>query len=170
MICKPQRSCGDVADLSFYYWREAGKKQMFIKGSLCQAFSRCRWEKNASELWNNQQVKHVRESACKHLFKYLNRPTILPTSWKTVSCHMHRRHILEMFVTLCRAKPNDWRTCWRKLSQLTNDRAYQELVYLNEVLKTMLAGSTRPFLPSFRTFLYNLSLPVFSTILEPEKG
>ena len=86
MICKPQRSCGDVADLSFYYWREAGKKQMFIKGSLCQAFSWCRQEKNASERWNSQQVKHVRESACKHLFKYLNLPTILPTSWKTVSC------------------------------------------------------------------------------------
>ena len=86
MICKPQRSCGDVADLSFYYWREAGKKQMFIKGSLCQAFSRCRWEKNASEQWNNQQVKQVRESACKHLFKYLKLPTIMPTSWKTVSC------------------------------------------------------------------------------------
>ena len=86
MICKPQRSCGDVADLSFYYWREAGKKQMFIKGSLCQAFSWCRQEKNASERWNNQQVKHVRESACKHLFKYLNLPTILRTSWKTVSC------------------------------------------------------------------------------------
>ena len=86
MICKPQRSCGDVADLSFYYWREAGKKQMFIKGSLCQAFSWCRQEKNATERWNSQQVKHVRESACKHLFKYLNLPTILPTSWKTVSC------------------------------------------------------------------------------------
>ena len=86
MICKPQRSCGYVADLGFYYWREAGKKQMFIKGSLCQAFSRCRWEKNASEQWYNQQVKHVRESACKHLFKYLNLPTILRTSWKTVSC------------------------------------------------------------------------------------
>ena len=86
MICKPQRSCGYVADLGFYYWWEAGKKQMFIKGSLCQAFSWCRWEKNASERWNSQQVKHVTESACKHLFKYLNPPTILPTSWKTVSC------------------------------------------------------------------------------------
>ena len=85
MICKPQRSCGYVADLGFYYWREAGKKQMFIKGSLCQAFSWCRREKNASERWNSQQVKHVRESACKHLFKYLDPPTILCTSWKTVS-------------------------------------------------------------------------------------
>jgi len=66
-------------------------------------------------------------------------------------CHIHRRHILEMLVTLCWAKPNDWRMCWRKLSQLTNHRAYQELVYLNEVLKTMLAGSTTPFLPSFHT-------------------
>ena len=36
MICKPQRSCGYVADLGFYYWTEAGKKQMFMKGSLCQ--------------------------------------------------------------------------------------------------------------------------------------
>ena len=86
MICKPQRSCGYVADLGFYYCREAGKKQMSIKGSLYQAFSWCRQEKNASERWNSQQVKHVRESACKHLFKYLNPPTILPTSWKTVSC------------------------------------------------------------------------------------
>lgn len=85
---------------------------------------------------------------------------------------MHMRHILEMFVTLRWAKPNDWHMCWRKLSQLTNHGAYQELVYFNEVLKTMLAGSTTPFLPSFLTVLYNgyLSLSTFSTILEPEKG
>ena len=30
---------------------------------------------------------------------------------------------------------------WRKLSKLTNHRAYQELVYRNDVLKKMLTGS-----------------------------
>ena len=180
MICKPQRSCGYVADLSFYYWREAGKKQMFIKGSLCQAFSRCRWEKNASEQWNNQQVKKVRESACKHLFKYLNLLTILPTSWKTVSCvtciwgTLYSKCLLHsagrsQMIGIC-VEENCHNNCDSFLQLLTNHGAYQKLVYLNEVLKTMLAGSTRPFLTSFHTFLYNLSLPVFSTILEPKKG
>ena len=60
-----------------------------------------------------------------------------------------------------RAKPNDLRKCWSKLSQLTNHRVYQELVYRNEVLKTVLTGSTTPLLQlplGFRgTFLDPLS-------------
>ena len=37
---------------------------------------------------------------------------------------------------------------WRKLSKLTNHRVYQELLYWNDILKTMLTGSTYPSLPS----------------------
>ena len=42
------------------------------------------------------------------------------------------------------AKSNVWHKCWSILSQLTNHRVYQELVYQNEVMKAMLTGSTTP--------------------------
>ena len=41
--------------------------------------------------------------------------------------------------------------CWHELSKVTNQRVYQELVYWNEVFKTMLTGS--PVVPSFSTRL-----------------
>ena len=39
--------------------------------------------------------------------------------------------------------------CWHELSKVTNQRVYQELVYRNEVFKTMLTGSH--VVPSFST-------------------
>ena len=46
--------------------------------------------------WNT-----FRESACKHLFKYLNPSTILPTSWKTVSfSHAYEEHTRNVCYTL----------------------------------------------------------------------
>ena len=173
MICKPQRSCGDVADLSFYYWREAGKKQMFIKGSLCQAFSWCRQEKNASERWNSQQVKHVRESACKHLFKYLNPPTILPTSWKTVSCVtciwgtlyskclLHSAGRSQTIGVCVEENCHNWPIIGLIRSWYTWMRYWKQC--LEAPLDHFSPASTR-------SYVYNPSFSTFSTILEPEKG
>ena len=55
--------------------------------------------------------------------------------------------------------------CWYKLSKVTNQRVYQELVYRNDVFKTMLTGSpiissfsTRPQLSPARFFNRPLSL------------
>ena len=42
--------------------------------------------------------------------------------------------------------------CWYSLSNLTNQRVYQELVYLNGLFKEMIAGSAAPPLPSFLLF------------------
>ena len=52
------------------------------------------------------------------------------------------------FVYVCEAKQKSLLTSLTSTVKLTNHRVYQELVYRNEVLKTMLAGSTYPFLPS----------------------
>ena len=48
------------------------------------------------------------------------------------------------FFYSARTKASDWHKCWSKLSKLTIQRVYQELVYQNEVFKTktMLTGST----------------------------
>ena len=39
--------------------------------------------------------------------------------------------------------------CWYNLSNLTNQRLYQELVYRNGSFKEMITGSAAPALPSF---------------------
>ena len=49
---------------------------------------------------------------------------------------------------VCEAKRNSLLTRLTSTVKLTNHGIYQELVYRNEVLKTMLAGSTYPSLPS----------------------
>ena len=63
--------------------------------------------------------------------------------------------------------------CLRKLSQLTNHRVYQELVYQNEVLKTMLTALQAPILhlsPAPTWFLQDFSRSAFLALLEPETG
>ena len=59
---------------------------------------------------------------------------------------------------------------WHKLLKLTNHRVYQELVYQNEVLKTLMTGSTFPSLPSFPVVFMHLFSVHFSNILEPGTG
>ena len=54
--------------------------------------------------------------------------------------------MLDIFVRL-RARETKWLTkCWSKPSQLTNYRIYKEPIYQNEVVKSLLAGSTTPSL------------------------
>ena len=65
---------------------------------------------------------------------------------------------------------------WHKLSKLTNHRMYQELVYRNDVLKTILTGSNYPSLQSHpppphpAVFVQLLSMRSLPTILEPGTG
>ena len=44
--------------------------------------------------------------------------------------------------------------CWYNLSNLTNQRVYQELVYRNGSFKEMITGSAAPALPSFLPFYF----------------
>ena len=99
--------------------------------------------------------------ASKHLFKYLNPLPSKPTSCdhfscQNVKCQNVKRcseggfHKLKIFVRL-----RVWSQmidvqckCLSKLSQLTNHRVYQELVYQNEVLKAILTGPNTLSLPS----------------------
>ena len=46
--------------------------------------------------------------------------------------------------------------CWYNLSNLTNQRVYQELVYRNGSFKEMITGSAAPSLPSFLPFYLRL--------------
>ena len=46
--------------------------------------------------------------------------------------------------------------CWYNLSNLTNQRVYQELVYRNGSFKEMITGSAAPSLPSFLPFYFRL--------------
>ena len=46
--------------------------------------------------------------------------------------------------------------CWYNLSNLTNQRVYQELVYRNGSFKEMITGSAAPALPSFLPFYFRL--------------
>ena len=55
----------------------------------------------------------------------------------------HARHVKCHFVSDKQTRS------WHELSKVTNQRVYQELVYRNEVFKTMLTGS--PVVPSFST-------------------
>ena len=55
----------------------------------------------------------------------------------------HARHVKRHFAS------DKQTTCWHELSKVTNQRVYQELVYQNEVFKTMLTGS--PVVPFFST-------------------
>ena len=98
-------------------------------------------------------VKREKGRACQRLFKYLNPPTTLPTSRKTIS-HVKMSNVVHQkcgvggFCSLtCMLdsgcmKPNDWQKCWSKLSQLTNRREGTGTVhvYWKEVLKTMLTA------------------------------
>ena len=60
--------------------------------------------------------------------------------------------------------------CWYKLSKVTNQRVYQELVYRNEVFKTMFTGS--PVAPSFSTrpLWSPARISIVNTDREPGKG
>ena len=44
--------------------------------------------------------------------------------------------------------------CWYNLSNLTNQRVYQELVYRNGSFKEMITGSAAAALPSFLSFYF----------------
>ena len=46
--------------------------------------------------------------------------------------------------------------CWYNLSNLTNQRVYQELVYRNGSFKEMITGSAAPALPSFPPFYFRV--------------
>ena len=46
--------------------------------------------------------------------------------------------------------------CWYNLSNLTNQRVYQELVYRNGSFKEMITGSAAPSLPSFLSFYFRV--------------
>ena len=46
--------------------------------------------------------------------------------------------------------------CWYNLSNLTNQRVYQELVYWNGLFKEMITGSATPALPSFLPFYFRV--------------
>ena len=46
--------------------------------------------------------------------------------------------------------------CWYNLSNLTNQRVYQELVHRNGLSKEMITGSAAPSLPSFLLFYFHL--------------
>ena len=60
--------------------------------------------------------------------------------------------------------------CWYKLPKVTNQRVYQELVYRNEVFKTMLTGS--PVASSFSTRPRSspAAFPIVYTEREPGAG
>ena len=51
---------------------------------------------------------------------------------------------------------------WYNLSNLTNKKVYQELVYRNGSFKEMLTGSAAPALPSFLRFIFVFVLSQFS--------
>ena len=46
--------------------------------------------------------------------------------------------------------------CWYNLSNLTNQRVYQELVHRNGLFKEMITGPAAPSLPSFLPFYFRL--------------
>ena len=46
--------------------------------------------------------------------------------------------------------------CWYNLSNLTNQRVYQELVYRKGLFKEMITGSAAPSVPSFLLFYFCL--------------
>ena len=46
--------------------------------------------------------------------------------------------------------------CWYNLSNLTNQRVYQKLVYRNGSFKEMITGSAAPALPSFLPFYFRV--------------
>ena len=46
--------------------------------------------------------------------------------------------------------------CWYNLSNLTNQRVYQELVYRKGLFKEMISGSAAPSVPSFLLFYFCL--------------
>ena len=46
--------------------------------------------------------------------------------------------------------------CWYNLSNLTNQRVYQELVHRNRLFKEMITGPAAPSLPSFLPFYFRL--------------
>ena len=106
-----------------------------------------------------QAVKNSRAGremgiACKHHFKYLSPPSFLPTSRKPFlpsKCqnvwHIRASHACRIWLYMSEARWLTFLKCWHKLSKLANHRVYQELVYRNEVLQTMLTGSSSPSLP-----------------------
>ena len=69
------------------------------------------------------------------------------------------RSLLFLCLCVCETKRKSLLTGLTSTVELTNHRVYQELVYRNEVLKTMLARSNSPQLPrGFRaTFIDALS-------------
>ena len=71
------------------------------------------------------------------------------------TCCVWGLYRLAKFVKTLRAqKPHDWRTCWRKLSKLTNYKVYQKPVYRKQVW-TILTGFTSPSIPRLqRSFPY----------------
>ena len=52
--------------------------------------------------------------------------------------------------------------CWYNLSNLTNQRVYQELVYRNGSFKEMITGSAAPALPVSSHFIFLFALSQFS--------
>ena len=123
-------------------------------------------EKRASSEIANERKTAGKDKgkACKHLFKYTPIHP-LPKKKNSFLCQnvkSPKGTVYEGFTcSAClldsaRAKPNDWRTCWSKLLQLTNHRVYQELLYRNEELKTILTSSTTSFLPSPHTVFAQL--------------
>ena len=79
---------------------------------------------------------------------YLSPAFFLPLSSPLLSHLLKNRFLCQNFETCCvwglyrlakfvktlRAhKPHDWRTCWRKLSKLTNYKVYQKPVYRKQV-------------------------------------
>ena len=114
--------------------------------------SQCRHSKKraGSETGNKQKMAGREQGrVCEHLFKYLD----LLTSWKKNICGVNVSKLPMLWfrrVSQCltlkldsdHRKPNDWRKC------LTNRRVSWELVYQNEVFKTMLTNSTTPSLLS----------------------
>ena len=118
------------------------------------------------------QITEVSNSAKRHADSSENRQTVKPVTSKK-NCKLFPKSIhgpdwsllhfecLSKFWLLeikrvykarhvkCYFASDKQTRCWHELSKVTNQRVYQELVYRNEVFKTMLTGS--PVVPSFST-------------------
>ena len=122
--------------------------------SLCQALCRCRWKKKwaSSEIENEQKTAGREKERVVSIFSNTSigqLPNPIPVTISRLkmsnvktskSCSEGGYHMLKMFVRLrVRSQMIDVQCkCFSKLSQLTNHRVYQELVYQNEVFKQCL--------------------------------
>ena len=130
-------------------------------------------QKNERAVKQGTSKKWQEESREESVSIFLNTSICLLPEKRHLLCQrIKTSHVVVRRVSQCltflldsdHRKPNDWRKC------LTNHRVSWELVYQNEVLKTMLTNSTTPSLPHPMQFSHSYSRPTFPTKFEPETG